>query len=114
MLMQKVNHDTFSDGVLHYGLSETIRDTNRKRIGTNFVSKGKLFYEEISMRDQDVMRINAMGKDLNLKIKTPYRKEAVSYQKIQIEGVEYDVSYIDKDRNVRLFWYLTRSGDEIE
>ncbi|HEM2472322.1 TPA: phage head closure protein, partial [Listeria monocytogenes] len=40
--------------------------------------------------------------------------EATSYQKIQIEGVQYEVSYIDKDRNVRLFWYLTRSGDENE
>ncbi|HEM1553577.1 TPA: phage head closure protein, partial [Listeria monocytogenes] len=52
--MQKVNHDTFNDGVLFYGISETLRDSNRKRIGTNFVSKGKLFYEEVSMRDQDV------------------------------------------------------------
>ncbi|EEO6590791.1 phage head closure protein [Listeria monocytogenes] len=112
--MQKVSHDTFNDGVLFYGISETVRDSNRKRIGANFVAKGKLFYEEMSMRDQDVMRINAMGKDLNLKIKTHYRKEATSYQKIQIEGIQYEVSYLDKDRNVRLFWYLTRSGDENE
>ncbi|EUJ46671.1 phage head closure protein [Paenilisteria rocourtiae] len=112
--MQKVNHDYFNDGVLYYGALKTVRDDNRKRSEDIFAVQGKLFYQEMSVREQDYMLVNAIGGNLTLKIKTPYRKEAQVYQKVKIGTDIYDVITIDPDRNVRLFWYLEKSGDDNE
>ncbi|EUJ56630.1 phage head closure protein [Listeria fleischmannii] len=110
--MQKVNHDCYNDGILNYGTLQTIRTNNGRRATDKvFNSSGFLHFEEMSIREQDRIVCGAMDSILDLKVKTPFRKEARTCKKVKAYGSIYDVITIDKDAT-RLFWYLQKAGDK--
>ncbi|PNP90623.1 hypothetical protein BMT55_11630 [Listeria newyorkensis] len=110
--MQKVTHNSYNDGVLHYGRVTTIRTASgRRQSEKRFVATEKLFYEEMSIRQEDRILCGTMGNVLDLKVKTPFRQGARTHQKVRINEQVYDVITIDADRHVRLFWYLQKVGD---
>lgn len=100
--------ETFNDGLLHYGEYTTIRSESRKMIGKTFVSKGSLFYRELSVRDSDYLQFGARGSTLDLKVKTPM-PPGVKIDKenlvVQINGDDYTIITTDRDRNY-LYFYL--------
>ncbi|MBC1247345.1 phage head closure protein [Listeria booriae] len=111
-MMQKVAHNSYNDGVLHYGRVTTIRTVSgRRQSEKKFVPVEKLFYEEMSIRQEDRFLCGTMENVLDIKVKTPFRQGAKTYQKVQINEQVYDVITIDADRHVRLFWYLQKVGD---
>ncbi|EUJ22985.1 phage head-tail adaptor [Listeria grandensis FSL F6-0971] len=90
----------------------TIRTVSgRRQSEKKFVPVEKLFYEEMSIRQEDRILCGTMGSILDIKVKTPFRQGAKTYQKVQINEQVYDVITIDADRHVRLFWYLQKVGD---
>lgn len=95
-LQKQLKHQVYNDGVLEYGEIKPIYDSAKKKIDEEFISKGKLMFEEMSKRDDDLMLANSLGYSLDLKLKTPRRAFKSSY-KIKIGSQIYDVYKVDND-----------------
>lgn len=113
--IQKPVHEVFNDGFLQYGYDTTQRNGRGKRIGEVFSSKGKLAFQELSARDEDLILASSMGASLDLKIKTRYppsfRNISISNLKCIIEKEKYDAIKVDRDKNKRyLYFYLQKVG----
>lgn len=94
---QMPKHQAYNDGVLEYGEIVPIYDNARKKIDEKFSSIGKLMFEEMSKRDEDLLLANSLGYSLDLKLKTPKIPFKSKY-KIKIDGQLYDVYKIDYDK----------------
>ena len=99
----------FNDGVV-----QVYRETDRK---TDFGAKrnvhaldnmrfiAKLDFAEQSRRQQDMEFAEQMGFSLSLKIKTRFLRGIDNKCKCVIDGMLYDVSYIDTTRT-EMYFYL--------
>lgn len=96
MQQKKLNHQSYNDGVLEYGEIVNLYDNAKKKIGETFNSLGKLMFEEMSKRDNDLLLANSLGYSLDIKLKVPNRPFKSSY-KIKIESKTYDVYKVDND-----------------
>lgn len=110
------HNDALNDGYVQYGIKETRRSGKGKRIGGQFVSQGRLAYQEMSARDEDYQLAQIMSKSLDLKIKTLYppslRDAKKSKLTIVIGATEYEVLKCDPDRNRNyLYFYLQEVGE---
>lgn len=92
----QIKHPVYKDGILKYGEVETIYDNARKKIGEDFKVLEKLMFEKMSIREQDYVLANSLGKTLDLKVKVPLRKLGTD-KKIKIDNVIYDIYRIDED-----------------
>lgn len=110
--IQKPIHEVFNDGFLEYGHDVTQR-VDGKRVGGNFVAKGRLAYQEMSARDQDYHFAGSMGSTLDLKVKTylppDFKDITKTNLKCAINNVKYDVIKADHD-NQYLYFYLQKVG----
>lgn len=67
----------------------------------------KLAYSQSSKRLQDLEFAEASGRDLTIKIKTRLVTGIKNSDKVVINGVLYDIIYMDEDRaNKELYLYL--------
>lgn len=107
--MKKLKHESYTDGILEYGETESLFNDSRKKIGERFSSIGKLFFTQMSARDSDILQASNMGYAIDLKLKTPYRPEISSKSKVRINGYLYDIKKIDHT-NENVFLYLQRVG----
>lgn len=113
--MMKQYRETFNDGYLHYGYTETVRSERGKRIGSSFSTKGKLAFKEMSCRNEDYELASTMNANLDRKVKTmfppSFRNLSKNLLKVVIEEVEYDVIDVDNDPGKRyLFFRLQKVG----
>ena len=106
---KNLKHETYTDGMLEYGAIESIFNANRKKIGEEFIPKGKLFYTQMSARDSDILQASNMGYVIDLKLKTPYRPEISSKNKVRIGSDLYDIQKFDYTAE-HIFLYLQRVG----
>lgn len=106
MPSNKVTIDSYNDGILFYGEVKSKLDNQARKIGEEFVLKGKLFYDEMSKRDQDLEVANSLEKTLDYKVKTP-RIDLDSTYKVKIKEEYYDIIYIDSDEKNN-YIYLTK------
>jgi hypothetical protein len=107
-------HEVFNDGFLFYGYDTTQR-VNGKKVGEEFTQEGKLAFQLMSARDQDLQLAGSMNAKLDLKVKTlfppSFRKVTKSNLKCVIDSVKYDVIHVDWDTDKRyLFFYLQEVG----
>ena len=103
----------YNDGVVHI-----YRETERR---SNFGAKlnatalddlqfiAKLSYAEQSKRQQDIEFANQQGFSLELKIKTRFIKGVDNKCKAVIDGILYDVSYVDATKT-ELYLYMQEVG----
>lgn len=103
----------YNDGVVHL-----YRETERR---SNFGAKlnatalddlqfiAKLSYAEQSKRQQDIEFANQQGFSLELKIRTRFIKGVDNKCKAVIDGVLYDVSYVDATKT-ELYLYMQEVG----
>ncbi|TGB04693.1 phage head closure protein [Halobacillus salinus] len=108
-------HEVYNDGFLVYGRHETLRSPTRKVIGKEFVEKGKLAYQLMSIREEDYSMAETMGSSVDVKVKTPFPPLFLRWKKsdlvIRIGAEEYEVISVDYDRSKRnLFFYLRQIG----
>lgn len=108
-MARNLKYETYTDGVLEYGSIESKFNANRKKIGEEFIPKGRLFYTQMSARDSDIMQASNMGYVIDLKLKTPYRPEISSKNKIRIEDDLYDIKKFDYTKE-HIYLYLQRVG----
>lgn len=108
-MIKNLKHEVYNDGILEYGEVKSIFNANRKKIGEEFISKGKLFYTQMSARDSDILQASNMGYVIDLKLKTPYRPEISSKNKIKIGKELYDIVKFDYTKK-NIFLYLQRVG----
>lgn len=99
----------FNDGVVSI-YQEIERKTDfsaKKNVSTLSDLKllGKLDFEEMSKRNQDLEFAEQSGFSLSMKIKTRYIKEATNKNKAVIDGYLYDIRYIDKTK-LEMYLYL--------
>ena len=99
----------FNDGVVSI-YQEIERKTDfsaKKNVSTLSDLKllGKLDFEEMSKRNQDLEFAEQSGFSLSMKIKTRYIKEVTNKNKAVIDGYLYDISYIDKTK-LEMYLYL--------
>ncbi|MCD4907226.1 phage head closure protein [Enterococcus faecalis] len=109
--------ETFTDGVIYFGRFKDILSEKKKRIGKEFVEEGKLFFRYLSIREQDYILGGSLGKQLDIKLKTPYpvslKKKMNQKLAFMIEEEQYEAIKIDKDKNF-LYFYLGKVGDSTE
>lgn len=71
----------------------------------------KLAYEQSSKRLQDIEFAESSGRDLTIKLKTRLVPGINNSDKVVLNGVLYDIIYIDEDRfNRELYFYLEEVG----
>ncbi|EOH96383.1 phage head closure protein [Enterococcus pallens] len=106
--------ETFNDGVMYYGRNKDILSDKKKIIGKEFAKEGKLFFRELSIRDQDYRVADGIGKVVDMKIKTVYPpsfKKVAKHNLVgKIDGSIYEVFKVDHDSNY-LYFYLTKVGE---
>ena len=99
----------FNDGVVSI-YQEIERKTDfsaKKNVSTLSDLKllGKLDFEEMSKRNQDLEFAEQSGFSLSMKIKTRYIKEVTNKNKAVIDGYLYDIRHIDKTK-LEMYLYL--------
>ncbi|GIN86974.1 head-tail adaptor protein [Heyndrickxia sporothermodurans] len=113
--MKKQYRETFNDGILKYGSYKTSRSESRKVIGKKFEEHGRLFYNEMSVRDSDYLKFGSMGSTLDMKVKTPMPPSLRKIDKasliVKIDGVDYTIIEADRDKNY-LYFYLHKTDGE--
>lgn len=104
----------YNDGVVHI-----YRETERR---SNFGAKlnatalddlqfiAKLSYAEQSKRQQDIEFANQQGFSLELKIRTRFIKGVDNKCKAVIDGVLYDINYVDATKT-ELYLYMQGVGN---
>lgn len=105
----QVKLSKFNDGVVSI-YQEIERKTDfsaKKNVSTLSDLKllGKLDFEEMSKRNQDLEFAEQSGFSLSMKIKTRYIKEVTNKNKAVIDGYLYDIRYIDKTK-LEMYLYL--------
>lgn len=109
-MIQKVNHETYNDGILEYGNIKSIYTEGRRKIGEEFIPKGQVFYTEMSSRDTDILQASSMGYVIDLKLKIPYRPDISSKNKVRINDDIYDIKKFDSSKKREIFLYLQKVG----
>ncbi|WP_130806516.1 phage head closure protein [Senegalia massiliensis] len=107
--MKQLKHDSYCDGILEYGEIKSIFSSNRKKIGEDFISKGKLFFTLMSVRDGDLIQANNLGYVIDMKVKSPLIKNISSKDKVKINKKIYDIEKLDFDTQ-NVYLYLQRVG----
>lgn len=110
MKVYKVNHETFNDGILKYGSIEPVFNSYKKKVGEEFKEKGKLFFKQLSARENDVIRCNSLGYSLDIKVKVLYRPNLINADKVIIDNTTYDIGYLDRDGKSYIYLYLQKAG----
>src|SRR5699024_6362705 len=64
-MIQKVNHETYNDGILQYGNIKSIYTEGRRKIGEEFNPKGKIYYTEMATRNMNVYKDKRMVNVIN-------------------------------------------------
>lgn len=110
--MIKVNHETFNDGLLEYGSVTSTKNLKLEKTGSTYTKKGSLYFKQMDAREGDILLSSNMDFKLDLKVKTHKRNDLSSQDKVRINGVEYDIKYMDKDSN-HLYLYMQKVGGVI-
>ncbi|PEA84757.1 head-tail adaptor protein [Bacillus pseudomycoides] len=109
----KPYNETFNEGFLRYGRTETKRSENGKRIKGIFSEEGKLAFRELSARDSDYQSCGLLNAKLDKKVKTlfppSFRLVTKNKLKVVIDNLEYDVIKVDSDKQY-LYFYLQEVG----
>lgn len=118
-LSKKPYRQTLNDGFLSYGVKQTQRGTNAKRIGEVFVEQGKLAYQLLTSRESDYQFAHGMGASLDLKVKTLhppfFHAMEKSKLKVVIHSKEYDVIRADVDvTKTYIYFFLQEAGAKNE
>jgi hypothetical protein len=113
--IQKPVHEPLNDGFMEYGYDTPKRNERGKRIGEDFLAKGKLAFKELSARNQDYEMAGVIGTSLDLKLKTYrppfFRNEEKAKLKCVVDNTKYDVIKVDGDSDKRyLYFYLQKVG----
>lgn len=110
-MMARVNLERYNDGVVSVYRDKSSNKTNfnaktnpKKLSDMEFIVK--LCFKEVSKRTQDLEFANQSGFILNEKIKTRYVKNVDNKCKCVINGLLYDISYIDKTKQ-DIYFYLS-------
>lgn len=108
--------EPLNQGLLFYGKITTLRDSvNKKKIGEEFVEKGKLFFNYISIRKPDVEYYSQNSNKIDLKVKTYYVDSVdKKIHKVKISDIIYNITDVDIDNKKKyMYWYLsmTEIGD---
>lgn len=105
MEKQKLKHQAYNDGIAIYGDIQPLRNSKKVKIGEAFQKKGKLYFELMSIRDNDNIVADSLGYTINKKIKVPYRKLPENI-KVKIGTTTYDVVKKDCSDKINLYLYL--------
>lgn len=101
-----------NDGLLEYGRFETLRDSNRKVTGQEFVLAGTLKYEYASIRQGDSAQYGGSTQSIDLKVRTYYRPDVPTSLKVRINRLGYEITQIDPANDRKsMYWYLSRKGE---
>ncbi len=109
--MMKSKRKSYNDGVIEL-YSEIPKATDfaakkNARSISDLTYIAKLAFAEVSRRDQDVIFAEALGRNLTVKLKTPYLSSALSTHKVVLGQYLYDIIKLDQDRkNQELYFYL--------
>lgn len=107
--MKKTKFIRFNDGVASLYREKEKRSNfaakENVRLLDDLIFICKLDYEQLSVRQEDIEFAEQNDFSLSLKVRTRYVKSIKSKYKAVIDGVLYDISYIDKTRT-EMYLYL--------
>ena len=108
---KKVNLERYNDGLVSIYRDKATNKTNfNAKTNVKYIEDMtfivKLCYKEMSKRTQDLEFSNQSGFILNQKIKTRYVNNIDNKCKCVINGLLYDISYVDKTKQ-DLYLYLS-------
>lgn len=114
--MKKLKFDVFNNGLLEFGdLVESVDENLNALDEKEFTVKGRLFFNYMSIRQEDKLKFDDTGFKLTLKIKTPYIDKLVSSHIIKINGQYYSILKIDPSLEQScLYLYLSELNDILD
>lgn len=103
----KVKHDTYNDGLIHYGTIKVVRNEKMVKVGEKIEELGILPYALATIRDNDNIVADSLGYTINKKIKVPYRELPKNIKvTINNEKEVYDIVKMDSSDKKNLYLYL--------
>ena len=111
MRFNKNNGEELNDGVLFYGTKKTIRNEEKKIVGTEFIEDGRLYYKIKSFRYDDYRQYFGIEKSIDLKVKTYCVRDIDKAHIIKIDEDYFDITSMDKIDKY-MYLYLSKKGSE--
>jgi len=108
--MIKIKESVYNDGLLQYGSMTATYNAKKEKTGATFAEAGKLYYQELSARDGDIILASQIGYKIDLKVKTPKIIGITTSDKVMINELLYDIKSIDGD-SMSLYLYLQKAGN---
>lgn len=109
--MYKLKTETLNDGVLYYGSVKSQTNLKREKIGEDFIEKGHLYFEKMSVRDSDLIIASQLGYKIDLKLKVFKRDNITSLDKVKVATVLYDIKNLDSDNKfMYIYLQLVKAG----
>lgn len=107
--MEKIKVDIYNDGILSFGNIESQFNQSKKKIGEDFTVKGRLHFQILNVREQDLEQANNFGYSIDLKVKVPRTKDLTSKYKVIILNDLYDIKRNEINKQSR-YLYLEKVG----
>lgn len=99
----KSKFSTFNDGVLfickpesEYSSFNAVKNLSRR---VDLEKIGKLNFDEMSRREQDLQFAESQGRNLTVKVKTRLQSRVTKFHQVLIEDTLYSIIDLDIDRN---------------
>lgn len=118
MIRSNKYHYSYNDGYVHLGKIETIRNSEKVKIGEKIKEIGILPFSNVSIRDNDNLVANSLGYTINKKIMVPFRDIPKNVKlTVNNDTAIYDIVKKDSSDNINLYLYLqiaTNKGERYD
>ena len=111
--MIKQKFETYNDGLLYYGAYIESYDTDGYIKGREFTMTGKLFFNMLSIREEDRYSFDSEESKISLKIKVRKNNFIKTYHIIKINNDLYNIKNTDPDKN-NIYLYLSNHVEELD
>lgn len=106
-------HETYNDGILHFGIIKILKNARKEKIGEEIEIKGKRPFSNVNIRDIDNNIADSLGYTIDKKIKIPFSPLPENIKiKINNEDDIYEVKKRDSSDNKNIYLYLQKATNK--
>lgn len=102
-------HETYNDGILHFGSIKILKNAKKEKIGEEIEIKGKRPFTNVNIRDDDNIEADSLGYTIDKKIRIPISPLPQNIKvKLNDSDDIYEVMKRNSDDNKNIYLYLQK------
>lgn len=106
-------HETYNDGILHFGIINILKNAKKEKIGEEIIIKGKRPFANVNIRDSDNNIAESLGYTIDKKVRIPLSPLPENIKvKINNEDDIYEVKKRDSSDNKNIYLYLQKATNK--